>query len=90
MARKVALACAGRSSAWPAWSPSRRRANVGLSAIPTCSCRRLASTRTLAGSFTVPVADAYWLYTIQYYGEHVNSDRRLDSLPGLLDLVDAV
>jgi hypothetical protein len=43
-----------------------------------------------AGSFTVPVADAYWLYTIQYYGEHVNSDRRLDSLPGLLDLVTSL
>jgi hypothetical protein len=41
----------------------------------------------LAGPFAVPVADAYWLYTIQYYGEHVNSDRRLDSLPALLDLV---
>jgi len=41
----------------------------------------------LGGSFTVPVADAYWLYTIQYYGEHVNADHRLDSLPALLNLV---
>ncbi len=40
-----------------------------------------------AGTFAVPVADAYWLYTIQYYGEHVNSDHRLDSLPAMLDLV---
>jgi hypothetical protein len=44
----------------------------------------------LAGSFSVPVSDAYWLYTIQYYGEHVNSDHRLDSLPAMLDLVTSL
>jgi hypothetical protein len=44
----------------------------------------------LAGSFSVPVSDAYWLYTIQYYGEHVDSDHRLDSLPAMLDLVTSL
>jgi hypothetical protein len=33
------------------------------------------------------VADVYWLYTIQYYGEHLKSDRRLDSLPAMVRLV---
>jgi hypothetical protein len=38
----------------------------------------------------VTVADVYWLYTIQYYGEHLNSDHRLDSLPALVRLVTAL
>ena len=33
------------------------------------------------------LADAYWLSTIQYYGEHLKSDRRLDSLPAMVQLV---
>lgn len=38
-------------------------------------------------SLRTSIADAYWLYTIQYYGEHTMGDRRFDSLPALLDLV---
>ena len=38
-------------------------------------------------SYRTSIADAYWLYTIQYYGEHVHGDQRYDSLPALLDLV---
>jgi hypothetical protein len=38
-------------------------------------------------SFRTSIADAYWLYTIQYYGEHTKTDQRYDSLPALLDLV---
>jgi hypothetical protein len=33
------------------------------------------------------LADVYWLTTIQYYGEHVKSDHRLDSLPEMVRLV---
>ena len=36
------------------------------------------------------LADVYWLYTIQYYGEHLNSDHRLDSLPAMVRLVTAL
>jgi hypothetical protein len=41
----------------------------------------------LSPSAKVTLADAYWLTTIQYYGEHVNSDYRLDSLPAMVRLV---
>jgi len=36
------------------------------------------------------IADVYWLQTIQYYGEHVKSDHRLDSLPAMVRLVTAL
>lgn len=36
------------------------------------------------------LADVYWLYTIQYYGEHLKSDHRLDSLPAMVRLVTAL
>lgn len=36
------------------------------------------------------VADVYWLYLIQYYGEHVKSDHRLDSMPAMVDLITSL
>ena len=38
-------------------------------------------------SFRTTIADAYWLQTIQYYGEHVRSDQEYQRLRPLLDLV---
>lgn len=38
-------------------------------------------------SFRTTIADAYWLSTVQYYGEHLKSDARFDSLGAMLDLV---
>lgn len=38
-------------------------------------------------SFRTTIADAYWLRTVQYYGEHVTGDQRFDSLWPMLDLV---
>ena len=38
-------------------------------------------------SFRTSIADAYYLYMVQYYGEHVNGDGRLDSLPQMVQLV---
>jgi tetratricopeptide (TPR) repeat protein len=38
-------------------------------------------------SFRTTVADVYYLQMAQYYGEHVNGDGRLDSLPQMVDLV---
>lgn len=38
-------------------------------------------------SFRTSVADVYYLYMIQYYGEHVKGDGRLDSLPAMVALV---
>lgn len=37
--------------------------------------------------FRTTIADAYWLLTVQYYGEHLKGDGRFDSLPEMLDLV---
>ena len=36
------------------------------------------------------IADVYWLSTIQYYGEHVKADHRLDSLPAMVRLVTSL
>ncbi len=38
-------------------------------------------------SFRATIADAYWLQTVQYYGEHVGTDQEYDRLEALLDLV---
>ncbi|MFA4964183.1 MAG: hypothetical protein WC709_00885 [Thermoleophilia bacterium] len=38
-------------------------------------------------SFRTSVADAYYLNMVQYYGEHIMGDGRLDSLPQMVDLV---
>ena len=38
-------------------------------------------------SFKTSVADAYYLYMVQYYGEHIETDQRLDSMADLVDLV---
>ncbi len=38
-------------------------------------------------SYRATIADAYWLQTIQYYGEHVRTDQKFDSLEGMIDLV---
>lgn len=38
-------------------------------------------------SFRTSLADVYYLAMVQYYGEHVNGDGRLDALPQMVDLV---
>jgi tetratricopeptide (TPR) repeat protein len=38
-------------------------------------------------SFRTSIADAYYLYMVQYYGEHIEADGRLDSMAELVDLV---
>lgn len=38
-------------------------------------------------SFRTSIADAYYLYMVQYYGEHLKGDQRFDALPGMLDLI---
>jgi tetratricopeptide (TPR) repeat protein len=41
----------------------------------------------LSGTYGTSIADAYWLYTVQYYGEHLKSDNRFDALPEMLDVI---
>jgi hypothetical protein len=38
-------------------------------------------------SFRTTVADVYYLQMVQYYGEHIKGDGRLDALPQMVDLV---
>ena len=38
-------------------------------------------------SFRTSIADAYYLNMVQYFGEHVKGDGRLDSLPQMVELV---
>ena len=38
-------------------------------------------------SFRTSIADLYYLNMVQYYGEHVKGDGRLDSLPAMVRLV---
>jgi hypothetical protein len=38
-------------------------------------------------AFRTAIADAYWLATVQYYGEHLESDKRFPALPAYLRLV---
>jgi len=44
----------------------------------------------LSPSYRTSIADLYWLGIVQYYGEHIEGDRRLDSVPAMLDLVTAL
>ncbi len=41
----------------------------------------------LSPSFRTSIADIYWLQAIQYYGEHLQTDNRFDSLPAMFDVV---
>jgi hypothetical protein len=41
-------------------------------------------------SFRTTIADAYWLQTIQYYGEHTRRDQKYDQLKRMVDLVSAL
>jgi tetratricopeptide (TPR) repeat protein len=43
--------------------------------------------REVSPGFRTFVSDLYWLTTVQYYGEHIKKDGRLDSLPAMLRLV---
>jgi hypothetical protein len=46
--------------------------------------------REFSPTYRTSIADAYWLGVVQYYGEHIKTDKRLDSLPAMLDLVTSL
>jgi hypothetical protein len=46
--------------------------------------------KNFSPSVRATLADVYWLSTIQYYGERVKADRRLDSLPAMVRLVTSL
>jgi hypothetical protein len=46
--------------------------------------------REFSPTYRTSIADIYWLGVVQYYGEHIKTDMRLDSLPAMLDLVTSL
>jgi hypothetical protein len=81
LALVVVLACAGGVGAKHAPRPARAPAN------PRVFVPAAAFFLDFSPSFRTSVADAYYLAMVQYYGEHVTGDGRLDSLPQMVDLV---
>ena len=77
----VVLACAGGVIAYQVSRPAQAPADARVF-VP--SARLFLD---FSPSFRTSVADAYYLAMVQYYGEHVNGDGRLDSLPQMVDLV---
>jgi len=77
----AAVACVAVVVAYQATRPASAVSN------PVVFIPSPAFYERLSPSTRLTVADVYWLYTIQYYGEHVDSDHRLDSLPAMIRLV---
>lgn len=86
MVRRVAavalvLACAGAVVTYQVTRPERAPAD------PRVFVPSPQFFKDFSPSFRTSIADSYYLSMVQYYGEHVNGDGRLDSLPAMVDLV---
>ena len=77
----VVVACAGGVVAYQATRPGKAPAN------PRVFVPSPKFFLDFSPSFRTSIADAYYLYMIQYYGEHVTGDGRLESLPAMTRLV---
>jgi hypothetical protein len=77
----VVVACAAGVVAYQATRPARAPAN------PRVFVPSPGFFLDFSPSFRTSIADAYYLNMVQYYGEHVEGDGRLDSLPQMVDLV---
>lgn len=80
----VVLACATVVIVYQAQRPSRAAAGPRVF-VP--SPRFFAD---FSPSFRTSIADVYYLQMVQYYGEHVKGDGRLDSLPQMAELVTSL
>ena len=74
-------ACAAGVVAYQATRPARAPAN------PRVFVPSPGFFLDFSPSFRTSIADAYYLNMVQYYGEHVKGDGRLDSLPAMVWLV---
>ena len=81
LALVVVLVCAAGVVAYQVSRPAQAPAD------PRVFVPSAAFFLDFSPSFRTSVADAYYLSMVQYYGEHVNGDGRLDSLPQMVDLV---
>jgi len=77
----VVLACAGGVIAYQATRPARAPAS------PVVFVPSPQFFEDFSPSFRTSIADSYYLVMVQYFGEHVKGDGRLDSLPQLVELV---
>ena len=77
----VVVACAAGVLAYQATRPARAPAE------PRVFVPAPQVFLDLSPSFRTSIADVYYLNMVQYYGEHVNGDGRLDSLPQMVDLI---
>jgi len=80
----VVLACAGGVVAYQVSRPTRAPAN------PSVFVPSPKFFLDFSPSFRTSIADAYYLDMVQYYGEHLKGDGRLDSLPAMLDLITSL
>ena len=80
----VVLACAAGVVAYQVTRPDRAPAN------PKVFVPSPKFFQDFSPSFRTSIADAYYLMMVQYYGEHVNGDGKLDSLPAMADLVTSL
>ncbi len=81
LALLVVLACAGGVIVYQVSRPAQAPADPRVF-VPSADF-----FLDFSRSFRTSVADAYYLSMVQYYGEHVTGDGRLDSLPQMVDLV---
>ena len=77
----VVLACAVGVVTYQATRPARAPAS------PRVFVPSPKFFEDFSPSFRTSIADAYYLYMVQYYGEHLTGDQRFDALPGMLDLI---
>ena len=80
----LVVACAGGVVAYQVTRPTRAPAS------PNVFVPSPKFFQDFSPSFRTSIADAYYLMMVQYYGEHVTSDGRLDSLPAMAELVTAL
>lgn len=78
------LVCAGAVVAYQATRPQRAPAGPRVF-VPSPSF-----FSDFSPNFRTSIADAYYLSMVQYYGEHVKSDQRFDSLPAMARLVTSL
>lgn len=81
VAMLVVLACAGVVVAYQVTRPDRAPAD------PRVFVPSPQFFKDFSPSFRTSIADVYYLAMVQYYGEHIEGDGRLDSLPQMVRLV---
>lgn len=77
----VALACAALIVGYQITRPERATSDPRVF-VPSAKV-----FEALSPSYRTSIADVYWLQAIQYYGEHLTTDNRFDSLPAMFDVI---